>query len=54
MEIDAPDPIGRVRTIQRPMYYISEVLHEARTMYLEVHKLLYAVLIASRKLCHYF
>jgi hypothetical protein len=36
------------------VYYISKVLHEAKTRYLEVHKLLYAVLIASRKLRHYF
>jgi hypothetical protein len=36
------------------MYYINEVLHEAKTRYLEVHKLLYAVLITSRKLRHYF
>jgi hypothetical protein len=54
MEIDTPDPLGRVRTIQRLVYYISEVLHEAKTRYLEVHKLLYAVLITSRKLHHYF
>jgi hypothetical protein len=54
MEIDAPDPPGRVRTVQRLVYYISEVLHEAKIRYLEVHKLLYAVLIISRKLCHYF
>jgi hypothetical protein len=54
MEVDEPDPPGRVRTIQRPVYYISEVIHDAKTRYLKVHKLLYAVLIASRKLCHYF
>jgi hypothetical protein len=36
------------------VYFISEVLHEAKTRYLEVHKLLYAVLIASKKLRHYF
>jgi hypothetical protein len=36
------------------VYYISEVLHDTKTGYLKVHKLLYAVLIASRKLCHYF
>jgi hypothetical protein len=47
-------PPRRARTIQRPVYFISEVLHEAKVRYLEVHKLLYAVLIASRKLCHYF
>jgi hypothetical protein len=55
MEMDAPDPpLGRARTVQHPMYFIIEVLHEAKTRYLEVHKLLYVVLIASRKLCHYF
>jgi hypothetical protein len=45
---------GRVQTIQRLVYYISEVIHDAKTTYLEVHKLIYAVLIASRKLRHYF
>jgi hypothetical protein len=35
------------------VYYISKVLHDAKTRYMEVHKLLYAVLIASRKLRHY-
>jgi hypothetical protein len=51
---DRPPPLGRVRTIQLPMYYISEVLHDAKTRYLDVHKLLYTVFIASRKLRHYF
>jgi hypothetical protein len=36
------------------VYYISEVLHDAKTRYLVVHKLLYKVLTASRKLCYYF
>jgi hypothetical protein len=47
-------PAAGVRTVQRPVYYVSEVLHEAKTRYLETHKLLYAVLVASRKLRHYF
>jgi hypothetical protein len=47
-------PAAGVRTVQRPVYYISEVLHEAKTRYLETHKLLYAVLVASRNLRHYF
>ena len=49
-----PDPVTRVRTIQKPVYYVSEVLHEAKARYLETHKLIYAILIASRKLRHYF
>jgi hypothetical protein len=57
MEIDAldpPPPPGRVWSIHHPVYYISEVLHDAKMRYLEVHKLLYAVLIASKKMHHYF
>jgi hypothetical protein len=46
-------PVG-VWTIHKPVYYVSEVLHEAKTRYLEKHKLLYAVLVAFRKLRHYF
>jgi ribonuclease HI len=47
-------PAAGVRTIQRLVYYVSEVLHEAKTRYLKTHKLLYVVLVASRKLRHYF
>jgi hypothetical protein len=54
MEMDASDPPGRARIVQRSVYFISEVHHEAKTRYLEVHKLLYAVPIAFRKLRHYF
>jgi hypothetical protein len=36
------------------VYYINKVLYKAKTRYLEVHKLLYVVLIASRKPHHYF
>jgi hypothetical protein len=54
MEIDPPDPSGRVQIVQQLVYYISEILHNVKTRYLDVHKLLYADLIASRKLRHYF
>ena len=36
------------------MYFISEVMSDSRTRYPQIQKLLYAVLIAKRKLCHYF
>jgi hypothetical protein len=48
------EPATEVRIVQKPVYYVSEVLHEAKARYLETHKLLYAVLIVSRKLHHYF
>ena len=47
-------PVARVRTIQKPVYYVSEILHEAKARYLETHKLIYDILITSRKLRHYF
>jgi hypothetical protein len=53
-ELEDSGPATGVRTVQRPVYYVSEVLHEAKVRYLETHKLLYDVLVASRKLCHYF
>jgi hypothetical protein len=54
MEVDESNPPGRDRTVQRPVYYISKVLHDAKIRYLEVYKLLYLVLIVSRKPRHYF
>jgi hypothetical protein len=40
--------------IQRPVYFVSEVLSKSKARYQPVQKLLYAVLITSRKLRHYF
>jgi hypothetical protein len=53
-EPEASGPAAGVWTVQRLVYYVSEVLHEAKTRYLETHKLLYAVLVASRKLVPLF
>jgi hypothetical protein len=36
------------------MYYVSEVLADAKTRYTQPQKLLYALLITSRKLRYYF
>jgi hypothetical protein len=43
-----------LRVIQQPIYYISEALSGAKLNYLEIEKIAYAVLTASRKLKHYF
>jgi hypothetical protein len=39
---------------QVPVYFVSEVLSPSKRNYIELDKVLYAVLIASRKLRHYF
>jgi hypothetical protein len=40
--------------VQRPIYFVSEVLSESKVWYPAVQKILYAILIASTKLRHYF
>jgi hypothetical protein len=39
---------------QVPVYFVSEVLSASKKNYIELEKVLYAVLMASRKLQHYF
>jgi hypothetical protein len=44
---------GQVKK-QAPVYFVSEVLSPSKKNYIELEKVLYAVLMASRKLRHYF
>ena len=40
--------------VQRPVYYVSKSLHEAKIHYLPLEKAILAVVHATRKLPHYF
>jgi hypothetical protein len=39
---------------QRHVYFISEVLSETKIRYPKVQKMVYTVVLARRKFCHYF
>jgi hypothetical protein len=45
---------GHTYPVQRPVYFISEVLGPSKKKYPQVQKLLYAVLLTAHKLRHYF
>ena len=45
---------GKEHPVQRPVYYVSEVLIEYKQRYPHWQKLVYGVFMASRKLKHYF
>jgi len=45
---------GYAYGVQRPLYFISEVLSQSKLRYPSIHKILYEILITSRKLRHYF
>jgi hypothetical protein len=44
----------RSQKVQRPVYFISEVLSDSKMCYSQMQKLVYAILMTKRKLQHYF
>ena len=48
------DMEGHKLKVQRPVYYVSEVLTPCKTRYPHYQKIAYAVFMASQKLRHYF
>jgi hypothetical protein len=45
---------GHTLLVQRSVYFISEVLLETKVHYLQIQKLLYAIILTRRKLHHYY
>src|SRR3954447_1126880 len=45
---------GKVQCIQRPIYYLSMLLTKPQQRYPHYQKLLFAIIMASRKISHYF
>src|SRR4051812_7384800 len=45
---------GKIQSIQRPIYYLSMLLTKSQQRYPHYQKLVYAIVMTSRKVAHYF
>jgi hypothetical protein len=45
---------GRSQKVQRPVYFVSEVLSDSKTRYSQMQKLVYSILMTKCKLRQYF
>jgi hypothetical protein len=46
--------MAKKKVVQRPVYFVSSLLQGARSRYSRVQKLIFDLIMASRKLRHYF
>ena len=49
-----PRDTARKKMVQCPVYFVSSLLQGARSRYSGMQNLIFGLIMASRKLCHYF